>query len=53
MVVHCKECKRWKDAQGVGNRRRCPATGEMKWAGDVAEECPWLICLVNGERIAC
>ena len=53
MVVHCKDCKRWKDAQGVGNRRRCPATGEKKWLGDVAEECCRLVFMLNGVEIAC
>ncbi len=51
--VHCKDCKRWQDAQGVGNHRRCPATGEMMWAGDDAEECCRLVFMLKGEEIAC
>jgi len=53
MVVHCKDCKRWQDAQGVGNHRRCPASGEMRWAGDDAEECCRLVFILKGEEIAC
>lgn len=53
MVVRCRDCKRWKKAAGVGNRRRCPATGRMKWAGDIAEECSRLVCTLQGKEVAC
>ena len=48
----CKDCKRWRETAGIGNRRRCPASGQMHWAGDDAEYCHFLILPVT-ERGAC
>ena len=53
MVPRCKDCKRWADSSGVGNRRRCPKTGEMRWRGDSAEECAWAVLKTRWGEVAC
>lgn len=53
MVPRCKDCKRWADSSGVGNRRRCPKTGKMRWRGDSAEACDKAILKTPWGEVAC
>ena len=54
-TYRCHHCKRWKESEGVGNRRRCPRTGEMRWAGDNAENCHFVVIYESreGRYMAC
>lgn len=51
-MFYCGDCERYKSADG-DRPKVCPATGRRVWPGDDAEECPYLVALLEEGALIC